>query len=47
MKKSDLKTNVLKALEVVARKQVEKNNSEWPPACMGIFHQPKRPKSSS
>lgn len=38
-----LKKIVLKAIEKVARAEVKKNLDEWPPGCMGIYHQPKRP----
>ncbi|HHV09735.1 MAG TPA: cyclic lactone autoinducer peptide [Clostridiales bacterium] len=34
---------VLKLVEKVARNEVEKNAYSWPPVCIGIYHQPKRP----
>jgi cyclic lactone autoinducer peptide len=43
MRKSNVKKNVLKVVEKVISLEVEKNNSMWPPLCMGIYHQPKRP----
>lgn len=36
---------VLKAVERIARKEVQKNCYNWPPDCMGFFYQPKRPKN--
>lgn len=41
MKKINKK--LLKAVEHVTRKEVEKNTGGKPPFCSGIFHQPKRP----
>ena len=37
----------LKMLERVARREIKKSNSGWPPQCAGIYHQPKRPKCKS
>lgn len=34
----------LRAVERIARNEVEKMKFEWPPLCAGIGHQPKRPK---
>lgn len=39
-----LEKKVLSVVEKVARDEVIKNLHEWPPHCMGIYHQPKRPK---
>ncbi len=36
-------TKVLKAIEQVTRREVKKELDDWPPFCMGIIHQPKRP----
>ena len=38
------KKDVLKLVERVARIKVEENAFRWPPICIGILHQPKRPK---
>ena len=35
---------LLRTVAYVTEKEVEKNNSKWPPRCMGIFHQPVRPQ---
>lgn len=40
---SNLKTRVLKAVQKVVDSEVEKNNS-GNCFCIGILHQPKRPK---
>ncbi len=46
MKKTKkINDTVLKAVEKIARHEVEKNYFDWPPNCMGFFHQPKRPKN--
>ena len=46
MKKTEKINNViLKAVERIARNEVEKNCYNWPPDCAGFFHQPKRPKN--
>lgn len=29
----------------VLQNKVEKEKNKWPPHCMGILHQPKRPQS--
>lgn len=36
--------NALKIVERAARKAVIRGIDGFPPPCMGIFHQPKRPK---
>lgn len=41
MKKINKK--VLKAVERVTRQEVVRGIDDWPPFCLGIFHQPKRP----
>lgn len=35
---------VLKMVEKITRNGVEKVRRGWPPICMGIGHQPKRPQ---
>lgn len=45
MKRSKKISNkALRAVERIARVEVEKVRYEWPPLCIGIGHQPKRPK---
>lgn len=45
MKKSEKTGNkVLKVVERIARNEVEKVRDGYPPICLGIGHQPKRPK---
>ena len=45
MKKTEkINDTVLKAVEKIARHEVEKNYFDWPPDCMGFFHQPKKTK---
>lgn len=45
MKKNEkIGKQVLKLVERVTRNEVEKNVFSWPPTCIGIYHQPKRPK---
>lgn len=44
MKKETIKKKTLQLVERVARDEVEKNMLTWPPICLGIYHQPKRPK---
>ena len=47
MKKNEaIKRKVLQAVEKVARTEVEKNMYSWPPICLAIYHQPKRPKKT-
>lgn len=43
MKKSNLKTDVLRMVQKMIGSEVEKNNS-GNSFCIGILHQPKRPK---
>lgn len=40
---SDLKVNVLKAVNKVTKNMVVKKNDEWTSKCTVILHQPKRP----
>lgn len=40
---SDLKVNVLKAVNKVTKNMVVKKNDEWLSKCTVILHQPKRP----
>lgn len=35
----------LKLVEKATRIRVQQDSYKWPPACAGILHQPKRPKS--
>lgn len=44
-KKGNVNDAILKAVEKIARNEVEKNYFDWPPICAGFFHQPKRPKN--
>jgi len=39
-----IKKTILKAVERIARNEVEKDIWGDPPICFGIGHQPKRPK---
>lgn len=39
----DKKLEALKAVERVTRVKVDNVRHRWPPICMGILHQPKRP----
>lgn len=36
---------VLKLVKKIGSIGVEQNAYRWPPLCMGILHQPKRPKT--
>ena len=38
--------DVLRLIERIARIKVRENFYRWPPICIGILHQPKRPDSS-
>lgn len=44
MKKGKNSNLVLKVIEKIARHEVKNIQNIWPPVCMGIYHQPKRPK---
>lgn len=46
MKKSNLKSNVLRMVQQAVSSEVERNNS-GKSFCIGILHQPKRPKKTS
>ncbi|TGY87131.1 cyclic lactone autoinducer peptide [Petralouisia muris] len=35
----------LKLVKKVGSVAVEQNSYKWPPPCMGILHQPQRPKT--
>lgn len=37
---------VLRVVERIARNEAAKSKSGYPPICLGIGHQPKRPKQS-
>lgn len=43
-RKEKISIKALRVVEKVARNEVEKVRCGWPPICMGIGHQPKRPK---
>lgn len=43
MKQADVRKKLLTVMERTVRLEVERNNSGRP-FCIGIFHQPKRPK---
>lgn len=38
---------VLNAIQAVARIRVEADSFRWPPSCVGILHQPKKPMQCS
>ncbi len=44
MKTTKMKQTVLKVVERVTREEVERDMYRWPPICIGLYHQPKRPK---
>ena len=45
MKRNEKTSNkVLRVVERIVRNEVEKAKSGYPPICLGIGHQPKRPK---
>lgn len=44
MKSNGNMKTVLHVLERIARVEVENNSKQWPPICMGLLYQPKRPK---
>lgn len=43
MKNRMMKESILKASGKILQCVAEKEQSKWPPHCMGILHQPKRP----
>ncbi len=43
MKGNFIESNVLKMVEKIAKRNMTKNH-KGPPICLGILHQPKRPK---
>ena len=43
MKSAKVKESILKVTGKILQSKVEKDQSKWPPHCMGILHQPKRP----
>lgn len=43
-RKEKISIKALRVVERVARNEVEKVRYGWPPICVGIGHQPKRPK---
>lgn len=42
--KEQLNNKALRVVERIIRNGSEKAKFEWPPLCVGIGHQPKRPK---
>lgn len=38
-----LKRALLEVVQKIGEKEVIRNTSYWPPYCMGVAHQPKRP----
>ncbi len=44
MKNNLVKQTILKAIGKVAEVEANLVFSEWPPACSGFIHQPKRPQ---
>jgi cyclic lactone autoinducer peptide len=44
MKNHEIKRKALQVVEKVARNEAGISIISWPPECMGIYHQPKRPK---
>ncbi len=38
---------VMDTVAVITGKMVEKRSNKWPPDCMGILYQPKRPKKKN
>ncbi len=44
MKNEKVSRLLLKLVEGVVRNEVDINLHDWPPKCIGIYHQPKRPK---
>lgn len=45
-KKGNLSKRILSTIEKIARNEISENLNGWPPHCMGIYHQPKRPKKN-
>lgn len=43
--KEKVKVSLLRSLERMLKKEVEIQVNEWPPRCVGLLHQPERPKS--
>lgn len=39
-----MEKKLLMAVKSIARIEVERSSNKWPPTCMGILHQPRRPK---
>lgn len=44
---ANFRNKAIKAVEKIARNEVEKYAWGWPPVCAGIYHQPKRPSQQS
>ena len=42
--KEKISVKALRIVERIIRNEVEKVSCGWPPICLGISHQPKRPK---
>lgn len=43
MKKSSLNTGILKAAGKLVKLETKRVDAGWPPLCVGLLHQPKRP----
>ena len=43
--KKVVKRKILKGLQEIMERRVAYHMSEWPPACVGLMHQPKRPNN--
>lgn len=43
MKEKQGRKTVLQVVEKIARAKVLLDDKQWPPTCIGILHQPKRP----
>lgn len=43
MKKTNLNDSVLRAAGKLVKLEAKRVDAGWPPACVGILHQPKRP----
>ena len=41
--KKRMRRTMLEIVQKIGEKEVIRNNSVWPPTCVGFAHQPKRP----
>lgn len=46
MKQKKAKKTLLKGIQKVAENELSREFSRWPPDCLGLIHQPKRPCNS-